>query len=160
MGGVRRAIEIEAPQQVVWSSLTDLRAWEKFAPYMKSFQALDQGALRLGSRVKVTPKGLPGSVWKVTEIEEPRSFTWETSAAPGLRLVAGHEANPRTSGTEAVLWLDWKGLLGAALSPLLRIVFRRNIRLASQGLKLYCEQSALPTEDLVAPVQPHETERA
>jgi Polyketide cyclase / dehydrase and lipid transport len=151
MSRVRLATEIDAPQTAVWRVLSDPKAWEAFATYMKSLRPLDQGPLRLGSRVKVTPKGMPGSVWQVTEISEPRSFTWEASVLPGLKLIAGHEANARYAGTEAVLWLQSKGLLAGLFSPFLSIVFRRNIHLASRGLKRYCEGRAAGTWQPSAP---------
>jgi hypothetical protein len=98
------------------------------------------GPLAVGSRVRVVPKAMPGSVWTVTEYEPPRSYTWTTQLAPGLGLVAGHVLETKDQGTTATFSLATSGPVGAVLSPLLSIVFRRNTRLATAGLKRDCEE--------------------
>ena len=142
MLSVSRTIRIEAPPDKVWAAMIDVESWPAWASYMKSLQRQDAGAFRMSSRVKVTPKGLPGSVWTVTEYDEGRSYTWETTLAPGVKLVGGHVVEPEGSATMATLWLEARGPIGSFLSPALGLVFRRNTRLATHGLKSYCEISA------------------
>jgi uncharacterized protein YndB with AHSA1/START domain len=90
VGGTARTVWIDAPAQVVWETAIDVEGWPRWASYMKNLRKQDKGPLVLGSRVRVVPKGMPGSVWTVTELDAPRSYTWITQLAPGLGLVAGH----------------------------------------------------------------------
>jgi len=140
LGTVTRTVWIDAPTQVVWGAAIDVEQWPRWASYMSKLTKQDRGPLANGSRVRVDPKGMPGSVWTVTEYDPPRSYTWTTQIAPGVGLVAGHVLEPKDQGTTATFSLATSGPIGAVLSPLLSIVFRRNTRLATTGLKRHCEE--------------------
>jgi uncharacterized protein YndB with AHSA1/START domain len=142
VGITARTVWIDAPRQLVWERITDVDAWPRWASYMNKLTKEAHAPLAVGSRVRVVPKAMPGSVWTVTEYEAPRSYTWTTQLAPGLGLVAGHVLQPKDQGTAATFSLATSGPLGAVLSPLLSFVFRRNTRLATAGLKRDCEQRA------------------
>ena len=146
VGVTARTVSIDAPVQLVWDTMTDVEEWPRWASYMSTLRKQDRAPFALGSRVRVVPKGMPGSVWTVTEYESPRSYTWSTQVAPGLGLVAGHVLQPKDGGTIATFSLATSGLLGAVLSPALSIVFRRNTRLATAGLKRDCEERSRRTE--------------
>jgi uncharacterized protein YndB with AHSA1/START domain len=139
VGITSRTVWIAAPTQLVWDTAIDVEQWPRWASYMSKLTKQDPGSFALGSRVRVDPKGMPGSVWTVTEYEPPRSYTWTTQLAPGLGLVAGHVLESKDQGTTATFSLATSGPIGAVLSPLLSIVFRRNTRLATEGLKRQCE---------------------
>jgi uncharacterized protein YndB with AHSA1/START domain len=140
MGTVTRTVWINAPTQVVWEAAIDVEEWPRWASYMNKLTKQNPGSFALGSRVRVDPKGMPGSVWTVTEYDPPRSYTWTTQLAPGLGLVGGHVLEPKEQGTTTTFYLATNGPIGAVLSPLLSIVFRRNTRLATTGLKRHCEE--------------------
>jgi uncharacterized protein YndB with AHSA1/START domain len=134
-------VKISAPPAQVWTVITDIEAWPKWAPQMKRLERLEAGPLRLGSRIRVRPKGLPANVWRVTDLEDGRHFTWETSLVPGLRLIGGHELAPIGAGTSAAFWLDAGGPLGVVVGPVLRrTLFKRNTRNATAGLKAFVER--------------------
>lgn len=133
-------VHIDTPPSKVWEVMSDVERWPAFAPQFRSIERKDHGPLALGSKAKVTPRGLIGSIWEVTEFEPSRSFTWETNALPGLHLVAGHVVEADGGGARAVLSLASSGPIAAMLSPVLGLVFRRNTRLATAGLKAYCER--------------------
>lgn len=140
MAETARTVWIDAAPRVVWETAIDVEGWPRWASYMNNLTKQGAGPLTLGSRVRVVPKGMPGSVWTVTEFDAPRSYTWSTQLAPGLGLVAGHVLEPKDQGTAATFSLATSGPLGAVLSPLLSIVFRRNTRVATAGLKRDCEE--------------------
>ena len=97
----------------------------------------------MGSRVRVTPKGMPAAVWQVTEYEEGLSFTWASALLPGVRVTGGHAVAADGNGTTAEFWLEANGTLGRLLTPWLRrTVFSRNTRSAAEGLKRYIERPA------------------
>ena len=139
MARITRSIHIEAPPDAIWRVLVDIEAWPGWARQMNRLERLNPGPLAFGSRVRVTPKGMPGSVWEVIEYEEGRSYTWTAVVAPGVRLTGGHVVDPDSGGVVASFWLWSSGPLAAILSPLLAVVFRRNTRLATEGLKAYVE---------------------
>src|SRR5688500_8658456 len=99
-------VEIEASAADVWTVMVNVEEWPTWAPQMKRLDRVEQGPLRLGSRIRVRPKGLPANVWHVTEFEEGRLFSWETTLMPGFRLIGGHELTTRGSRTGAQFWLD------------------------------------------------------
>ena len=137
---VSRTVHIEAPPAKVWAAMVDIERWPEWASYMQSLRRQDEGPFGVGSRVKVTPKGLLGSVWTVTEYREGKSYTWKTTLAPGVNMAGGHVVEADGAGTKATLWLQATGAIGTLLSPVLSLVFRRNTRLATQGLKSFCER--------------------
>lgn len=134
-----RTIHIEAPPEKVWAAMVDVERWPGWASYMSSLRRQDDETFGMGSRVKVTPKALPGSVWTVTEFENGKSYTWETKLAPGVTMIGGHVVEPDGTATNATLWLEATGAVGTILSPILSLVFLRNTRLATQGLKKHCQ---------------------
>lgn len=80
------------------------------------------------------------AAWRVTEYDDGRSFTWESSLAPGLRVLGGHVLTPEADGSSAEFWLEARGVIGSLLAPpLRRSVFSRNTRNATEGLKLLVE---------------------
>lgn len=139
MRHVERNVRIAAPPREVWQTLIDVEGWPAWASYLKRLERQEDGPFGAGSRVRVTPKGMLGSVWTVTEHDPPRSYIWTTRLAPGLGLAGGHVVEARGGATEVTLSLAATGPVGTLVSPLLRPLFRRNTRLATEGLKRRCE---------------------
>jgi hypothetical protein len=138
-----RSIRIAAPSTEVWAAIVDVEAWPAWASQFKRLERLDRGPLAIGSRVRVTPKGMPAAVWQVTDYLEGLSFTWAVSLLPGVRVAGGHAVAADDTGTTAEFWLEASGALGELLAPLLRrTVFSRNTRSATAGLKSYLERGA------------------
>jgi len=143
MSRFARSIRIGAPSADVWAAIVDVEAWPAWASQFRRLERLDASPLAVGSRVRVTPKGMPGAVWRVTEYEEGLSFTWESSLLPGVHVTGGHTVAADGNDTDAGFWLEASGTLGKLLTPLLRrTVFSRNTRSATAGLKSYMERPA------------------
>ena len=58
---------------------------------------------------------------------------------PGAHLAAGHVIEPQDGGTRLELSLTATGPAVTLLSPVLGIIFRRNVRQEGEGLKAHCE---------------------
>lgn len=116
----------------------EVERWPQWATHMQSLVRLDPGPLRIGSRGRVKPRGMPGAIWVVTEFADLKLFTW-TTQAPGIQLIGGHRIEHHNGGTRATLLLESRGWLAAILWPVLQVIFQRNTRVATQGLKTYCE---------------------
>jgi uncharacterized membrane protein len=132
------AVHVNAPADRVWQAMAGVERWPDFAPQFRSIQRKEEGPLALSSRARVTPRGLFGSTWRVTEFEAGRSFTWKADPLPGLHLVAGHVVEPEGEGARAMLSLSASGPLATVLSPVLGVVGRRPRQLG-EGLKRFCE---------------------
>lgn len=146
MSRFARTVHIDAQAAAVWATMMDIENWPQWASQFKRLERLDGSGLALGSRVRVWPKGLPASVWQVTEYEEGRSFTWGSRLGPGVQVTGGHLLTPTANGTTAQFWLEANGPLGSLLAPILRrLVFSRNTRTATEGLKHHVEQRGSAT---------------
>lgn len=142
MSKYTRRIRIEAPRGDVWAATRDVASWPTWAPQFERLERLDTGPIGLGARTRVKPKGLPASIWTVSEFEDGRLFTWASSLGPGMRLIGGHQLTSAGDSTDAEFWLQATGPVGAFLSPLLhRTIFRRNTTAATEGLKRYVEKA-------------------
>jgi uncharacterized protein YndB with AHSA1/START domain len=135
-----RSIDIAASPEAVWTALVDVEHWPTWASQFERLEHLEAGPLGLGSCVRVKPKGMGAAVWLVTEYENGRSFTWEASLAPGLRVTGGHVVEAVGDAANAQFWLEAGGVLGKLLGPILRRkTFSRNTRSATEGLRRFME---------------------
>lgn len=121
MPGLQHAVTIAAPPEQVWEVLADVARWPERIPTVAAVERLDEGPLAVGSRTRLRQPRLPEAVWTVTELEEGRSFTWE-SRSPGVAISASHVVEPLAGATRLTLsvvlsgpiapvgWLMTKGL--------------------------------------------------
>jgi len=124
VGPVQRAFttsrHIDAPAATVWPVLVDVARWPEWTPTIESVERLDEGAFAVGSRARVRQPRLPAATWRVTELVDGRSFTWEATG-PGLRTVGTHEVVPQATGSLVTLGIEQTGPMGAVAA----IVWRR-----------------------------------
>ena len=139
------AVEIQAPPDRVWSVMRDVERWPEWTPSISRVTRLEGGPFDVGSRMRIRqPKLLP-AVWRVTDLEEGRGFTWVTRSA-GVRVKARHYVEPTAQGTRATLSLDFSGPLAPLVARLTRGLTERYLALEARGLKERSEG---------APAQPH-----
>jgi uncharacterized membrane protein len=132
---IERSIEIAAPAEKVWTTMTDVQRWPDWTPTVTSVERLDDGPLRIGSRVRIRQPRLPAAVWTVTVLDVRRYFEWQ-SVTPGLKSVGGHRVEPTgAQSTRVTLTLSWTGWL----TPLIRLLYgrlaRRYVQTEAEGLK-------------------------
>jgi uncharacterized protein YndB with AHSA1/START domain len=136
---VSHALHIDAPPESVWRVTVDIERWPEWTPTVTSATRLDSGALRLGSRARLSQPMQPPGEWVVTRFEPMRAFAWETHRR-GLRMCGTHELHPEGNGTGNVLHVDAEGVLAVLLWPLLRVALRRALADENRGLKQRCER--------------------
>jgi uncharacterized membrane protein len=132
-------IDIAARPERVWAVLRDVERWPEWTPTVTTVTPLDRGPLAVGSRARIRqPKLLP-AIWRVTALEEGRSFSWATRTA-GVRVTARHWVEPAPGGSRATLAIEFSGLLGPIVARLTRRMCEGYLALEASGLKARSER--------------------
>ena len=132
------AVDIDAPPEKVFALLCDVERWPEWTPTMTSVQRLDHGPFAVGSSARILQPKLRPAVWKVTELEDGRNFTWVTSA-PGLRMKAGHKVERQGAGSRVELSFEMSGLIAPVASRLYGALIEKYVTTETQSLKQRCE---------------------
>ncbi|WP_188187946.1 SRPBCC family protein [Nonomuraea sp. SYSU D8015] len=134
-------IAIDASEDEVWRTMTDVTRWPDFMPTMTSVRRLDDGPFGAGSKVRIKQPGIPALNWVVTELHPGSAFTWETTTA-GVTIAAGHTLVPRDGGgVSVVLSITQTGLLAPVFVLLTGARTRRYVRIEAESLKRRCERA-------------------
>ena len=112
-----------------------------WTPSVKGAEWLDQGAMVVGARARLKQPGLPAAVWLVTEVEEGRSFTAETSSL-GVRTVAEHVIEGPDEGPVRVhLRLRLAGPMAGVVRRVGGTRIRTFVEQEAAGLKEHSERA-------------------
>jgi uncharacterized membrane protein len=125
---------VEASADAVWKLFIDVERWPALTASISEARRTDSGPLRVGSEVVIKQPGLPQARWRVTELDEGRSFTWETKVGL-VTAVGGHSVT--TEGPEAVitLTLDQRGPLTGLVQAFTGRLTRKNLALELEGFR-------------------------
>jgi hypothetical protein len=135
------AIDIHAPPQRVFAVLCDVERWPEWTSTVTRVQRLEHGAFGVGSSARLVQPKLRPAVWRVTEFNAARNFTW-AAQAPGIHMQAGHVIEAQDAGSRVALSFRFSGILAPILSRLYRGLIRRYLVIEAQGLKQRSESSA------------------
>ncbi len=136
---VERTVRINAPPDAIWAVMMDVERWPEWTESIRSVQQLDSGPFALRSEARLRVRGGPASVWRVTELTEGQSFTWESDVG-GVHSRASHVIDPEDDGSRVTLTVTISGLPATLLAPFLAWAGRRNLRMEAEGLKRRCER--------------------
>jgi reactive intermediate/imine deaminase len=132
-------VDIHTSPDRVWSVLRDVERWPEWTPTMTSVQRVDAGApFGVGSRARIRQPKLPPAEWRVTELDEGRSFAW-VAKGRGVQVTARHAVETAQGGSRATLSLQFSGLLGPLAARLTGGLTRRYLALEAAGLKKRAE---------------------
>jgi uncharacterized membrane protein len=137
----RKAVYIDAPPEKVFAVLCDVERWPEWTPTMISVQRLDRGPFAIGSSARVRQPKLRASVWRVTELQDGRNFTW-TTRSPGLRMTAGHLIEPEGAGSRVELSFELSGWIAPVASRLYGGLIEQYVAAESQALKQRSESGS------------------
>lgn len=126
--------DIPAAPDRVWSVLADVERWPEWTPSVTRIRRLDQGALAVGTRVRIHQPRLLPAIWWIVELAEGRRFTWVTGGL-GVRAIAEHGVEPVERGSRVTLSVRFEGLLASLVSRLTRDLNRRYLELEAAGLR-------------------------
>jgi uncharacterized protein YndB with AHSA1/START domain len=135
-----KTVTIAAPPAQVFAVLCDVERWPEWTHTMTRISRLDSGPLKMGSSAKVRQPKLPASVWRVTDVEQNRNFTW-ISRSPGLLSKADHLVEPSGSGSKVTLSFEMSGLMAPLMARIYGKLIDEYVTIESQSLKKHCEAS-------------------
>jgi uncharacterized membrane protein len=133
------AVAIDAPAQKVFAVLCDVENWPQWTSTMTRVQRLDLGPFSLGSTARVEQPKLRPAIWRVTEFDPNRSFTWATRM-PGLKMTAGHWVEPHGAGCQVRLSFEFSGFMAPMISRFYAGLIEKYIATESLGLKRRSER--------------------
>jgi uncharacterized membrane protein len=136
---LQASIDIHAEIKCVWDTLMDLERWPEWTRSIDKVERLDNAEFGAGSRVRIRQPRIPVAIWKVTEFELGRSFTW-VSEVFGIKSVATHRLEPRDDRIVGLtLTLVQTGWLAWLVRSRAEKTAREYLIMESQGLKRRCE---------------------
>jgi hypothetical protein len=107
---------VPAAIENAWRVLTDTERWPALISTYESVRRTEPGPLAVGSGAEIKQKGFRAATWRVTELTDGRSFTWENSQA-GVRTVGSHTVTAEPDGRVRItLALDQNGWLAGAVN--------------------------------------------
>jgi uncharacterized membrane protein len=122
-----------------WAALAQVTTYPTWTASVTSVDPLDSDALRVGHRFRIRQPGLPPVVWRVSDVRDGESFTWEVTS-PGIRTVGYHRlARNADGGTEIILGLRQTGPLSGLMRLLTAAKTRRYLAMEAAGLKAAAE---------------------
>jgi uncharacterized protein YndB with AHSA1/START domain len=134
------SIDIQAPPNAVWAIWSDIERWSEWTASITKIQKLASGPLAVGLRACVRQPKLPVAIWRVTQVEENRGFTW-ISKSLGAHVTGIHALEPLADGTRATMTLIFAGPLALLFGWLSRSLTQRYLQLEANGLKYRSEQT-------------------
>jgi hypothetical protein len=133
------AFHVDAPPARVWEIMSDGERWHEWTSSVTSVRLLDR-PLSLGSRAVIKQPRFPPALWRVTELEQGKSFAW-VSRAPWMRVTARHSVEPDGTGARVTLSVTYSGLFGRLMARMTHGITARYLAMESEGLKKRSEQS-------------------
>jgi uncharacterized protein YndB with AHSA1/START domain len=134
------AVAISAPPERVWAVMSDIERWPEWTASVTRIERLDAGPLAVGHRARIRQPRLLPAVWRVTELEPGRGFTWVTRS-PGVRATGRHWVEAALGGSRAHITLRFDGILASLVARLVGELTTRYLGLEARGLK---ERSEAP----------------
>jgi hypothetical protein len=97
-------------------------------------ERLDSGPLQVGSTARIKQPKFPPTVWRVTDLELGRSFSW-AAGGPGVTTVGSHRITPRDDGVDVTLSIRQTGPLAWLMGLLTSRLTQRYVQMEANGLK-------------------------
>lgn len=136
------SVAIDAPAAVVWDVFVETERWHEWTASITRITPLDGPAIEVGNRFEIKQPRFPTLVWRVTEVDPGRSWTWEQRSPGGVTL-ATHVVRDGGDGSTLVEQrIDQRGPIGTLVGALGRRLTRTYLELEGQGLKRRSEQRA------------------
>jgi carbon monoxide dehydrogenase subunit G len=120
MPNITKELELPAPPDQVWATLTDFSAYPEWNTTHVAFPDGTPGAPTQGAtfREKLTIMGMPGEVsWTVAEVTEGRHLFLDGEGPMGTHMKMAYDLEPNGAGTLCKVDSEFGG---AALGPMVK----------------------------------------
>jgi uncharacterized protein YndB with AHSA1/START domain len=135
MGTVSKSVEIPAPRQEVWDTVTDPGRFADWQTIHVGFAGDPPEQLSEGAefKQKVTIMGMPGEIaWTVMTYENPSRLTLDGAGPMGTKATATFSLEDADEGTK---FTYESGFEGAALAPLAGALEQQSAKAADESLE-------------------------
>ena len=139
----KTSIEIKAPPERVWEVMRDVQRWHEWTQSITSIKPFGKGSFEVGYRFIIRQPKLPMAMWKITELNEGKAFSWVSGIPLIFRTTAIHSVEGSRRGALVKLTVRYNGLLGSMLAQMTKEITERYLSLEANGLKERSE-SAVP----------------
>jgi hypothetical protein len=140
-----KAIDIDAPQRLVWDVLSALEAWPERIETVHTVEILTPMPLTKGSQVRLKQPRLPVGTWDITVWDPPSYFEW-TQRTGGTTTIAGHRVDALGEDqARLTLTLDMRGLLVPIIGQFYKRLTNDYMALEAEGMKRAAESGRDPT---------------
>ncbi len=129
------SVEIDAPPEKVWALVNKLEEWPQWIPSIKKIEKLSEGALGIGSQIRVTAKSIitVRLLMTITEFVPGRHAVMQGKVL-GTEMTRYYTLEPVNGGTRLTAGGEVSGLLaflvrrgGQALSEEIALAAKRKI---------------------------------
>lgn len=135
-------IHIPAPQEHVWQAYADVERWPGWNETVTAVEPTGVGALRAGSKVRISQPKLKDADYVVTEFRPGEYWAWE-ARLPGVRTIATHLLTSLEGGrTRVTLTIEHRGVLGRVARAIYRDLIEEYLRVEAEGLRAHCLATA------------------
>jgi hypothetical protein len=133
---------IRAPIESIWPVLSDVLHWSRWTPTILQVEGLDGEELALVRRFRVHQPRLRPTIWRVTSIHPPTSFTWEARTI-GTRMTADHVLERTAPGeTDLTLAFSFAGPLGGLVGRLTGRLVQSYLDTEAASLRRFTESGS------------------
>lgn len=134
-----KTIDTHASAGQAWAALAAVTTYPQWTTSMTAVEPLDGVQLRVGRRFRIRQPGFPPVVWRVSEVDDGRSFQWRADS-PGVHTVAYHRVEARPEGgTRITIGIRQWGALAGLLGRMTATRTREYLALEAAGLKAAAE---------------------
>ncbi len=131
-------IDIDAPAANIWATLADVPSWPTWTASVTTAEWVGDSGLAIGHAARIKQPKLRTTTWKITAVDEGRSFTWEAKS-PGFLITASHVISPRDAGARVTLSTDVSGPLAPIVGAMTAKIGKRYVTMEAEGLKRHSE---------------------
>ena len=135
-----KQVKIHDFAEVIWNIMVDVEHWNEWTISINRIKKLTTSTFSEGTRLLIEQPKLPKAVWKVSEIEEGKSFAM-TKGNFFLKVIARHVLEPVSDGTLVTLSLEFSGLFAKWVAEKYKSLMEEYLAAEAAGLKKESESN-------------------
>lgn len=133
-----QSVVIHTSPDNIWRVWMAVEEWPDWTDTILSIKKLSPGALTINSQVVIAQPKLTKAVWKITEFEPEKHFTWSKNNL-FLKIDAVHALKATPEGCFVSLSIRFSGFFAVFINQKTRNLIDSYLKTESQSLKKFCE---------------------